>query len=63
MVRVKYPFHVKANGEYFNPGEAIEVEDAEAAVAQGAEVIVGRKPAQKTTEPDDAETNKPRKSD
>ncbi len=38
MGRVRFPFHVKANGEYYPPGAAVEVEDVAAAVAQGAEL-------------------------
>lgn len=44
MGRVKFPFRVKANGEYYAPGEAVEVEDVAAAVAHGAEVIEEPKP-------------------
>lgn len=45
MGRVKFPFHVKANGEYYPPGAAVDVEDVAAAVAQGAEPIEKPKPA------------------
>lgn len=44
MGRVRFPFHVKANGEYYAPGETVEVEGVEEAVAQGAEVIEKPKP-------------------
>ena len=47
MGRVRFPFHVKANGEYHPPGAAVEAEDVAAAVAQGAEPIE----EQRTTEP------------
>lgn len=46
MGRVKFPFHVKANGEYYPPGAAVEVEDVAAAVAQGAEPIQEQKTAE-----------------
>lgn len=46
MGRVKFPFHVKADGEYYPPGAAVEVEDVAEAVAQGAEPIEELKPAE-----------------
>lgn len=36
---VKYPFHVKHKGKRYGPGEAVEVDDVEAAVAQGAQPV------------------------
>lgn len=36
---VKYPFHVKHKGKRYGPGEAVEVDDVEAAVAQGAHPV------------------------
>lgn len=39
MGRVKYPFRVKYNGEYYAPGEPIAVDDVAAAVELGAKVI------------------------
>ena len=50
MGRVKFPFHVKANGEYYPPpGAAVEVEDVAAAAAQGAEPIEKQKPTEPPT--------------
>lgn len=49
MGRVKFPFHVKANGEYYPPGAAVEVEDVAVAVAQGAEVIEETEPVEPAT--------------
>lgn len=46
MGRVKFPFCVKANGEYYIPGAAVEVEDVAAAVARGAEPIKETKTAE-----------------
>ncbi len=46
MGRVRFPFRVKANGEYYHPGAAVEVEDVAAAVARGAEPIEEVKPAE-----------------
>lgn len=46
MGRVRFPFLVKANGEYYHPGAAVEVEDVAAAVARGAEPIEEVKPAE-----------------
>lgn len=46
MGRVKFPFHVKANGKYYPPGAPVEAGDVAAAVAQGAEVIEELKPAE-----------------
>lgn len=43
---VKFPFRVKANGEYYISGAAVEVEDVEAAVARGAEPIKETKTAE-----------------
>lgn len=39
MGRVKFPFRVKANGEYYPPGATVEVEDVADAVSHGAEPI------------------------
>lgn len=36
---VKYPFHVKHKGKRYAPGETVEVDDVETAVAQGAEPV------------------------
>lgn len=36
---VKYPFHVKHKGKRYGPGETVEVDDVETAVAQGAEPV------------------------
>lgn len=49
MGRVKFPFHVKANGEYYPPGAPVEVEDVATAVVQGAEPIEEPKPAEAPT--------------
>lgn len=35
----KYPFRVKSNGKYYAPGEAIQVDDVQEAVEQGAEAV------------------------
>lgn len=51
MGRVRFPFHVKANGKYYAPGEAVEVADVAAAVSQGAELAEGTEtPAEARTE-------------
>lgn len=36
---VKYPFHVKHKGNRYGPGEIVEVDDVESAVAQGAQLV------------------------
>lgn len=36
---VKYPFHVKHKGKRYDPGETVEVDDVESAVAQGAQPV------------------------
>lgn len=51
MGRVKFPFHVKVNGEYYPPGAAVDVDDVAAAVAQGAEPVMETKPAETAAEP------------
>lgn len=58
MGKVKFPFHVKANGEYYPPGAAVEVEDVTAAAALGAEVM-------ETAQAEEAKMagRKPRKSE
>lgn len=46
MDAIKFPFRVKINGEYHEPNETIEVEDATEYVRQGA-VIIERKAGRK----------------
>lgn len=37
MAWVRYPFHVKAKGKYYAPGEPVEVDSLPEALACGAE--------------------------
>lgn len=37
--KVKFPFRVKCNGEYYAPGDPVKVDDVDEAVFRGAEVI------------------------
>ena len=37
MAWVRYPFHVKAKGKYYAPGEPVEADSLPEALARGAE--------------------------
>lgn len=37
--KVKFPFRVKCNGEYYAPGDTVKVDDVDEAVSRGAEII------------------------
>lgn len=44
MDNIKFPYRVKVNGVYYQPGQVIRVNDAGEYVKQGAEVVaIGEK--------------------
>lgn len=44
MDSIKFPYRVKVNGIYYQPGQVIRVNDASEYVKQGAEVVsIGEK--------------------
>jgi len=52
MAKIRFPWHVKVEGNYYAPGEIIEVSDASQYLSEGAEILPEDEPK---AEPD--ETN------
>lgn len=59
--KVKFPFRVKCNGEYYAPGDTVKVDDVDDAVSRGAEIISTDK--EKTATTDEHDKEKPQKKE
>lgn len=59
--RVTYPFRVKHNGEYYDPGTVIDVDDVEAALASGATGLEGFRAEEEKPEEEEKPADKPKR--
>lgn len=53
MDKIKFPFRVKVNGAYYEPGVIIQVEDADKFIRDGAEVVSRGKGDQPKPQPEE----------